>query len=1033
MYTTREELSPVQPIHAAVKGRVRLRVHGLRRMESLKARLELGLGSEEGISGARASTLTGTLLVLFDPTCRDLHQVTVLVENLVVAEGVAAHRPLTPDDGRAHTAEVSAFRPQNSEERSRRQTRKLVTHAQAQPVEPWHTLEAETVMSRVEGLTTGLSVAEAGARLKKFGPNLLPEALPRSALSILLDQFKSLPVALLGASAVISAFTGGLVDAVVIMSVVGINAVIGYYTESRAEKTINALTRVVRPAVLVFREQRKQEIRAEDVVIGDLLILAPGSYIAADARLIAAKHLSVDESALTGESMPVSKAVQPLDAEDTPLADRVNMLYMGTLVTGGQGLAVVVATGRYTEMGNIQVLVGEAVRPETPMQRQLDVLGRQLVILGGAVCGVVFAVGMLRGYGVVQMLKSAIALAVAAVPEGLPTVATTTLALGLGEMRRHKILVRHLDAVETLGSVQVMCMDKTGTLTLNRMSVVTLFGGMERIGVRQGVFFGAAEVIDPFARDELLRLLHAAALCNETEINGGNGGYVLKGTPTEGALVQLAIDAGVDVIELRRNYPLLKVDHRAENRNYMSTLHETSDGTRIVAVKGSPVEVLAMCRRHVQDGTKQVLTDDARSSITAENERMAGDALRVLGVAYACVDDDQNAFAGQELIWLGLIGMADPIRPGVKELIDLFHQAGIDTIMITGDQSPTAYAIGKALDLSSGRQIEILDSTHLDKVDPALLSALAQRVDVFARVSPAHKLQIVQALQRAGKVVAMTGDGINDSPALKTADIGVAMGHTGTDVARSVADVVLEDDDLQTMIIAVSQGRTIYSNIRKSVHFLLATNLSEIMVMFAAIGVGAGQPLNPMQLLWINLLSDIFPGLALALEPPEPDVLRRPPRDPREPIVRKTDLKRIGLESAVISGGALAAYGYGVARYGIGAQAGTLAFMSLTSTQLLHALSCRSESHGIFCGESLPPNKYLNVALAGSFGVQLAAAFVPGLRGLLGTTPLGLVDGLVIGTASVLPLAINEGTKTLLGRNKGNAGLSSRSLIPEKQ
>lgn len=398
---------------------------------------------------------------------------------------------------------------------------------------------------------------------------------------------------------------------------------------------------------------------------------------------------------------------------------------------------------------------------------------------------------------------------------------------------------------------------------------------------------------------------------------------------------------------------------------------------------------------------------------------MAGDALRILGVAYKCIDEEKHESIDihNDLIWLGLVGMTDPIRKGVKEVIGTLHQAGISTVMITGDQSLTAYAIGKELNLSQDKPLEILDSTHITNINPDVLTALSERVHVFARVSPAHKLSIVQALQRAGKAVAMTGDGINDGPALKAADIGIAMGHTGTDVAREVADVVLEDDNLETMIIAVSQRRTIYNNIRKSVHFLLSTNMSETTVMFAAITGGMGHPLNAMQLLWINLIYDIFPGLALALEPPEPDILRHPPRNPEDPIVKPSDFKRITFESAMLSASSLGAYGYGIMRYGIGPQASTLAFMSLTSGQLLHAVSCRPEKHSIFDklkagGHSpLQPNKYLTIALAGSFATQFLTLFVPGLRNLLGITPISVLDGFVIGGGTFLSFVINEKTK----------------------
>jgi Ca2+-transporting ATPase len=448
----------------------------------------------------------------------------------------------------------------------------------------------------------------------------------------------------------------------------------------------------------------------------------------------------------------------------------------------------------------------------------------------------------------------------------------------------------------------------------------------------------------------------------------------------------------------------------------MITLHRTfQDDRQIIAVKGSPPEVLALCRWQKKNGHQIPLTDEDRQSIEMENDQMAGLALRVLGMAYLSSEETlanlDPADLQDKLIWLGLVGMGDPIRDGAKELIRDFHLAGIDTVMITGDQTSTAYAIGKELNLSQGEELQILDSTHIDEMDPELLQALAEKIHVFARVSPSHKLQIVQAMQKKGKVVAMTGDGINDGPALKVADIGVAMGHTGTDVAREVADVVLEDDNLETMVIAVSQGRTIYNNIRKSLHFLLSTNMSEIMVVFAATAGGLGHPLNAMQLLWINLISDIFPGLALALEAPEPDVLTYPPRNPEEPIIRKQDFKRIFWESSVLSAGTLGVYGYGLARYGQGPQANTLAFMTLSCSQLLHAYSCRSESHSIFSSEKLPSNRLLNLAIAGSLIVQAGTLIIPGMRGLLGLSTLTPFEGLLVGGASFLPLLINESTK----------------------
>jgi P-type Ca2+ transporter type 2C len=744
--------------------------------------------------------------------------------------------------------------------------------------------------------------------------------------------------------------------------------------------------------------------------------------VSADARLIEAQRLSIDESALTGESMPVTKNVTALDTPDVPLGDRSNMVYMGTLVTGGQGLAVVVATAKFTEMGKIQTLVGEAELPDTPLQKQLDRAGSQLVLISGVVCSGVFGIGLLRGYGWLEMFKTSISLAVAAVPEGLPAVATTTLALGIGKMREQNVLIRRLDAVEALGSVQTICMDKTGTITANKMSVVELYVNDSRVAVVDGKlkFTASEQFLNPYESEEILKLIEVAVLCNESEINGSNPSEdTIKGSSTENALIYLARDVGVDVLAIRQKYPLLEVTHRSEDRNFMSTLHLNCNYHKFLAVKGNPTEVLDLCGWNIKGGEVVPLTDADRHAIERENDRMAGKAMRVLGMAYVNIDNPSGeADACQNLVWLGLVGMADPIRKGVKDLMVDFHQAGIDTVMITGDQSPTAYAIGKELNLSNGKQLEILDSTHLGQIDPTVMKALCDRVHVFARISPAHKLEIVQALQNAGKVVAMTGDGINDAPALKAADIGVAMGHAGTDVAREVADVVLENDNLETTIVAISQGRTIYNNIRKTVHFLLSTNTSEIVVMFVANAAGIGQPLNAMQLLWLNLVTDIFPGLALALEPPEPDVLNRPPRNPDEPIIKTADFRRILFESAVISASALGAYRYGIARYGIGPQASTIGFMSLTTGQLLHAISCRSRTHSIFSEKKLAPNRYLAIALIGSFGLQILAALVPWLRRLMKIAPIGLADIGTIAASALLPLLINEGTKQMPDRDR---------------
>ncbi|WP_313932000.1 MULTISPECIES: HAD-IC family P-type ATPase [Nostoc] len=1037
----------IKAIHTTIKGRARFKIKELYGSVELKEYLERSLSKEPGINDVRANPITSNILVNFN---RDIShtQICTLIEKVL----------------------LNSPKPIKKSQRKKKSITQT-TAIQEQKSENWHSMAENNVVDTLNtSKTSGLSSESAAANLQKYGANILDQAAVRSDWKIVIEQFQSLPVALLGVAAGVSILTGGVIDAVVIMGVVGLNAAIGYVTESQSERIIHSLKNQEQTSTLVIREGKQIEIPTENVVLGDILFLKPGGYVAADARLIEADNLSIDESALTGESIPVTKITASLSGEDIPLGDRHNMIYKGTFVTGGQGLAAVVSTGKFTEMGKIQQMVGEATAIQTPLAKQLDEVGSQLVLISMGICGLVFGMGVLRGYGLVQMLKSSISLAVAAVPEGLPTIATTTLALGIRDMRKNNVLVRSLSAVEALGSVQTICMDKTGTLTENKMSVVEIYADSRHITVSDGEFISGQEKINPYICDQLLKLIHVSVLCNETQISlQDDGEYIVTGSATENALIYMAISAGVDAIALREKYSVLQTNLRSENRNIMSTIHQTPDSNQLIAVKGSPTEVVQICQKWVKNGQIVPLSEEDRQAMEIENDRMAGKALRVLGVAYRHIDEgrpnagtrgrrgtkgrgrrnagtrgrrnnkdieivkgnDVDEFSQigvspslrpcvieDDLIWLGLVGMADPIRKGAKELIADFHQAGIDTVMITGDQSPTAYAIAKELELNRDPQLEILDSTNLNNLKPEALTALSDKVDVFARISPSNKLQIVQALQAAGKVVAMTGDGINDAPALKAAQVGVAMGKGGTDVAREVADIVLEDDRLETMIIAVSRGRTIYNNIRKSVHFLLATNLSEIMVMTSATALGIGEPLNAIQLLWLNLVTDIFPGLSLALEAPEPEVLSQSPRNPDEPIIKNTDFARIAFESATLSVSTLAAYGYAISRYGISPQASTIAFMSLTSGQLLHTISCRSEKHSIFNQEKLPNNPYLNTAIIGSFAIQILAIAVPPLRNLLKITPLNLVDSAVIGSSALLPLLVNESTKnTTLQKN----------------
>ena len=1002
----------IQPIHTNVAGRARFRIPGLRNTPAVKHFIERRLSHQSDILDCRASSVTGNLLVSYNSN-NDHRSIQMIIEAIVQEYVTDADKPVSPK-------KVSRTR---SIDRPPGKNKPAPSHADTQgrppmPLETeeasqWHLMDKHTVL-KVLGSSEirGLSMDAAETRLRQHGPNLLPESKPRSGLSIFWDQMNSLPVYLLGAAAGVSILTGGLFDAVVIMGVVVANAVIGYYTESTAEKTIHSLKRLVRPHAEVIRNGEPVDLPIEAVVVGDIVVLKPGAYVAADARIVTATHLSIDESMLTGESLPAYKHVRLLKRPAMPLADRTNMAYMGTLVTGGQGLAVVVATGEATQIGMIQIMLDQTRPPETPIERQLGRMGDQLVLMCGGVCGVVFLIGLIRGYGFLEMLRMAISLAAAAVPEGLPAAATINFALGITRLRKHKVLIRHLQAVETLGAVQTVCFDKTGTITRNRMTVQRICSGEECYVVDNGRLTANGSAIDPLTSPALTQLISACALCHEIKINGtdANGNVQLFGSATEKALVQLAIDAGLDVRQINSDHFQLTINHRSESRLYMSTLHRTPDHDRLFCIKGSPPEVLAMCTCEAIDGAVIPLTDARRLAIESDNEKMASRALRVLG--FACKRLAGEAINTEaDLVWLGLVGMADPIREGVRPLIEVFHRAGIETVMITGDQHSTAYAIANALNLSGRESVDILDSSDLSAMEPETLKALASKAHVYSRVSPANKLQIVQALQSAGVTVAMTGDGINDGPALKAADIGIAMGKSGTDVARDVADVVLEEDNLETLALALKDGRTIHGNIRKSVHFFLSTNISEIMLMTTALGLGIGFPLNVMQLLWINIISDIFPGMALSMEAEEADVMDRPPRDARAPLFSAGDFIQMTRESAAITGGALAAYGYGVTRYGLGNAATTLAFQSLTIGQLLHALSCRSEHAGLFDRQHQPPNPYLTAAVGGSLALQGLTLFFPPLRSVLGLTVPSLMDLVVIAGTSAAGLLFNEAVK----------------------
>jgi Ca2+-transporting ATPase len=965
----------IVPVHTAVTGRVRLRVGGLRGAPELAKLIERGLTGFGRVHEVSASALTGNMTVLYAAET-SLDQIICRIAALLRGEIVPA-----TDEG--------------------------------EPSLPhWHTADAADVAGRLGTSSShGLTAQEASRRLIHEGANAMPSLQQRSELSILLGQFGGLPVALLAGAALVSVAIGSLIEAGAIMAVVALNGGIGFVTERRAERTIRSLEGAVAHTARVLRGGNELEVPAEAVVPGDIMILQRGMVVPADGRLINACALAVSEAALTGESLPVTKSVEPLRRSDAALADRVNLVYRGSIVTGGSGTAIVVATGARTEVGRIHRLVHATIAPQTPLQSQLDSLGGQLVWITLAASGLIFGAGWLRGLALMQLARSALSVAVAAVPEGLPMVATSTLALGVEEMRRHGIFIRRLEAVETLATVNVICFDKTGTLTHGSMSLEQIAVGQSIWHRCNGAFVNEDNAPAPLHRDFRLRqLLTVVSLCSETDLTERGGRNMLNGTPTENALVQAALDDGLDVLDLRKRFARLSTQHRTETYRFMATAHTAENGL-LLAVKGSPSEVLARCSFELRpDGTRDVLTAQRRCEISALNTAMAAQGLRVLAAAYREIHGAglrPDAVEVERLVWIGLMGLADPVRNHLPELMDKLHNSGIQTIMLTGDQSATARAVARQIRLADGEP-EVIDSAELDRLSAAELGLVARRAHAFARISPGQKLRIVRALQNSGAVVAMFGDGINDSPALRAANVGIAIGRDGTAAAREVADVFFATEDLAALPVAIERGRATYENIRRAIHYILSTNGSEIALMLAGTAVGMGEALAPMQLLWINLVSDVLPAIGLALEPPDADVMRQPPKQANERILTRDHIGRLGTEAGVIAAGAFGAGLYGALRYGLASpQARTVTFGSLVTAQLLHALNYRS-THRAAGGTR---NSILPSVIGGSLVAQSAAMLMPGLRNVLGVGAIDVLDAVAMIAGAVLPFFVNAAGK----------------------
>lgn len=972
--------------------RDRLRVPEIRHDAELAEVLAVALRQHAGVNRVRVNRPAGSLVVNYsDPTAQaSLGEWLAQLPEIEVSFEAAAAAESGSREQKSRHAQKNAPR--------RRAARKPSPLQDSEG--EWHLLELSAVLQSLQADAEGLEPAEALRRLERDGVNALSRMQRRSDLRILAEQFQSAPVAMLGVSAAIALLTAAPVDAAVIAVVVGANAGIGFLTERQAEKTIASLASTEDQRARVLRDGKVVSIAAEDVVRGDVLLLEPGTQIPADARLIRARHLQVDESVLTGESMPVKKKAED-SSERRALADRRNLVHLGTTVSGGSGTAIVTETGNSTELGRIQALASGAAQPMTPMQENLARISTQLALLSSAICGLVFVAGVMRGQPSLAMLNTAISLAVAAVPEGLPAISNTLLAIGIRRMRDKQVLARKLDAIENLGAIDVLCIDKTGTLTENRMRVVEVVAPGEPLEKEESrvAWTERTDALDK-------RFWQVLALCNESRPE--EGGF--SGSPTENALLEAAIQAGIDVIALRTTMTCLRVSHRSVRRPYMSTQHRypRKKGC-FVAVKGRPKAVLARCSHVRRNGRRVRLTDRLREQIIVQNGALMAESYRVLGVAWKHHPTDEQA-KSRELEWLGLVAMADPLRPEVKELLPRLREAGIRPIILTGDQRGTAAAIGRELDLNGGDEVRVLGADELEDLSGEELLEAVELTQVFARVSPAMKLKLVQALQAAGHNVGMTGDGINDGPALKVADVGIAMGRDGTEVARSMSDVVLTDDRLQSILDAIAYGRGSYANMEKAIEYLLSTNLGEVQVTLAAIVAGLPAPLSPIQLLWINLVTDVFPALAIGFEEPEWDVLKQSPVDANEGVLSRDRLLDLARQSLPITGATVIAYLYALQRYGPGVRARTQAFMTLTQAQLLQALSSRTRNSSIFSNQRTLANRWLKLSVGASVAAQFGT-MLPGIRRLLDVSRLGFVDLLVVTAGATVPLLINEWVK----------------------
>lgn len=904
----------------------------------------------------------------------------------------------------------------------------------------WHTMQAAEVIKSLDTtVDAGLSLSEAENRLKKYGYNQLEEKEGVSPFMLFLGQFNNLIVWVLIAAAIVSGVLGEWIDALAIIAIVIINAIIGFIQEYRAEKSLEALQKMSAPFSRVTRNGEIQSILSRDIVPGDVVLLEAGDYVPADGRLCSSFSFMTQEASLTGESTPVGKSTEPIPDPSLPIADRKNMVFMGTSVTSGKGTCVIVTTGMHTELGKIAGLIQKAGNEETPLQRKLEVFGKKLVYLCLGIVTIVFFLELWRKDPLLEAFLISVSLAVAAIPEGLPVIVTIALALGVQRMVKRHVLIRKLPSVETLGCATVICSDKTGTLTQNEMTVRKIFANGKNIDISGTGYAPAGNFtfnnvpLSETDKQMVTFVLGIGVLCNNAHLKKEDTTWKVIGDPTEGAILTAAAKSGIWKEHQEKRFPLISEIPFDSDRKKMSTIRHTHFDTRIVCEKGAPDIILKDCAKIYTDRELRDLTEEDILLILNENNKLAGDALRVLGIAFKLLDHKSINFTPasveKDMIFLGLLAIIDPPRPEVKEAVAVCHTAGIKTVMITGDHKNTARAIGEELGFLSSNSSKAIDGIELDALSDDDLAEEVSKIAVYARVTAEHKLRIVKAWKKQGDVVAMTGDGVNDAPAVKEASIGVAMGVTGTDVTKETSDMVITDDNFASIEAAIEEGRGIYDNIKKSIHYLLSCNAGEILTMLFASIFNLPIPLFPIQILWINIATDGLPALALGVDTVDPDIMKRLARRSTEQIIDKRLGILIIFQGFLIAVSTLLAYTY-VLYYGTSAipdylyhwfrneaaphllrgdieTARTIAFCVMVVSQLFHSFNCRNARRSLF-EIGVFTNKKLLLATGISLAIQVAIVYTPFFEDIFRVRPLGLNDWITVFAFSSLTFVIME-------------------------